>query len=523
MNPLASTQPVRRVLTLVSAIGLVVLLVACGSNNNSAPSNPVGFGNSSLSGTYVFSSSGEDGLGGFAAIAGSISANGSGGITGGTIDIVDSSFGSEPSPVAQTITSGSYAVSTDGRGRVTLKSLYGSYTFDFALASSSHGLVTEFDGNGTGSGTIDLQTALTGIGQLAGSYAFSLGGIDGNFNNFASVGSFTLDSNGNVTGGVQDFSDGGTAYSGPLTGLPATLGSGTAPGTVTLTANFGSIAFDFYPIDATHLKFIETDYNQILSGDAFSQTGASIPSGTVAFTMSGGVSAPVAVGGFMTSDGTGNFTGGVEDANNNGAVTQEQFSGAAASGGSVGGRVLVNLSGFSPSTQWVFYPSSGGLLMLESDSLNTMLGAAYAQTSQTIAASQNYAFNLSADNTSAGLEEDDIAQFTTTSSALSGVVDINDDAALSFAQSLSGTYTLDSPATGRGEATTTANGGGFVSFNFYVVNSSTVLVLETDNNQIGSGIFQFQTAPSGQVAQSHVALAHVPIRSLEKRGTLHHK
>ena len=69
MNPLASTQPVRRVLTLVSAIGLVVLLVACGSNNNSAPSNPVGFGNSSLSGTYVFSSSGEDGLGGFAAIA----------------------------------------------------------------------------------------------------------------------------------------------------------------------------------------------------------------------------------------------------------------------------------------------------------------------------------------------------------------------------------------------------------------------------------------------------------------------
>jgi hypothetical protein len=161
--------------------------------------------------------------------------------------------------------------------------------------------------------------------------------------------------------------------------------------------------------------------------------------------------------------------------------------------------------------------------MLESDSLNTMLGAAYAQTSQTIAASQNYAFNLSADNTSAGLEEDDIAQFTTTSSALSGVVDINDDAALSFAQSLSGTYTLDSPATGRGEATTTANGGGFVSFNFYVVNSSTVLVLETDNNQIGSGIFQFQTAPSGQVAQSHVALAHVPIRSLEKRGTLHHK
>jgi hypothetical protein len=523
MNPLASTQPVRRVLTLISTLALIILSVACGSNNNSAPSNPVGFTNSSLNGTYVFSSSGEDGLGGFAAIAGTLVANGTGGITGGTIDVVDSSFGSEPSPVAQTISSGSYEVSSDGRGQFTLKSPYGTYAFDFALASSSHGLVTEFDGNGTGSGTIDLQTAPTGISQLAGSYAFSLGGIDGNSNNFASVGSFTLDSNGNVTGGVQDFSDAGTAYSGPLTGLPASLGSGTAPGSITLTANFGGIVFDFYPIDATHLKFIETDYNQILSGDAFSQTGASIPSGTVAFTLSGGVSAPVAVGGLMTSDGTGNFAGGVEDANNNGAITQEQFTGAAASGGSVGGRVLVNLSGFSPSTQWVIYPSSGGLLMLESDSLNTMLGASYAQTSQTIAPSQNYAFNLSAANISAGLEEDDIAQFTTTSSALSGVVDVNDDTGLSFAQSLSGTYALDSPATGRGEATTSANGGAFVIFNFYVVDSSTVLVLETDTNQIGSGMFQFQTAPSGQVAQSHVALAHVPIRPLAKHRALRHK
>jgi hypothetical protein len=286
------------------------------------------------------------------------------------------------------------------------------------------------------------------------------------------------------------------------------LGSGTAPGSITLTTSaFGPLTFDFYPIDATHLKLVETDFlTAILAGDAFSQTGASIPTGTMVFTTSGGITSPIATGGFMTSDGAGNFTGGVEDVNNNGAVTQGAFTGAAAAGGSVGGRVLVNLTGFVPATQWVVYPSSGGLLMLETDFLNLSLGTAYAQSSQTIGATQNYGLNLGAFNTSGDFEEDDIAQFATTSTGFTGIVDINDDTALSE-ESLSGNYTVDSPATGRGEATTTAGGSTFVSFDFYVVDSSTVLLLETDSNQIGTGTFVLQSA-SGGVAQ---ATARVPI------------
>jgi hypothetical protein len=497
MNSFVCPKYARRVLMALAVVTGTFLTVGCGSGNGFTKPNPVGFSNSNLSGTYVFSSSGEDGNGAFIAVAGALVANGSGGITGGTMDVVDAGV-TPPSPVAQPITGGSYSVSSDGRGQVNLSSSVGSFSFDFVLTSSTHGLVTEFDGNATGSGTIDLQTAVPSLSQLAGSYAFSLGGIDSNSNPFATTGSFTLNSSGAVTAGVEDFNEAGVPFTNvPLTGGPATVGSGSGPGTITLTANFGPLIFDFYPIDAAHWKFIETDFTTaILAGDVFSQTGVSIPTGPMVFTMAGGVTAPIAVGGLMTSDGTGNFTAGLEDVNNNGAISGAQvpFTGTAAAGGSIGGRVIVNLSGFVPATQWVIYPSSGGLLMLETDSATLTLGAAYAQTSQTLAASQNYGLNLSAFNTSFGVEEDDIAQFNTTSTGLTGVVDINDDTVLSFDRKLTGNYTLDSPATGRGEATTTASNNSFVSFVFYVVNGSTALLLETDNNQIGAGTFELQSS-----------------------------
>ncbi len=514
MYPLASTRCARRMLMVLAAVISILFAAGCGSSGRPAPANPVGFSSSSLSGTYVFSYSGEDANGAFLAVAGALVANGSGGITGGTMDVVNQEF-TPPSPIAQAITGGSYSVGSDGRGKATLNSSVGSVTVDFVLTSSSHGLVSEFDSNATGSGTLDIQTAVPSLSQLAGPYAFSLAGIDANGYPFATAGSFTLNSSGSTTAGVQDFNDAGIPYAAQTLTGTATSGSGTGPGAIALSSTFGTLKFDFYPIDSTHLKFIETDYTTaILAGDVFSQTSASIPKGAMVFTMAGGVSAPIAVGGLMTSDGTGNFTGGLEDVNNNGAVSVAQvpFTGSAAAGGSVGGRVIVNLSGFVPATQWVIYPSSGGLLMLETDSATVTLGTAYAQTSVALAASQNYGLNLSAFNTSGGFEEDDIAQFTTTSTGFTGVVDINDDASLSPGQALSGSYTPPD-TTGRGAATTTANNSAFVSFVFYVVNSSTVLLVETDTNQIGAGTFELQNVPgSGGAAQSRISIVRPAVR-----------
>ncbi len=150
MNPHASTQCTGRLLMALAAITSILFAVGCGSSSAPPPPNQVGFSNSSLSGTYVFSSQGADLNGYPVAMAGTLVANGSGGtggITGGMIDIIDPDPNfSPPSPAAQSITGGAYSVGSDGRGEASLTSSYGTFGLDFVLTSTSHGLVAEFDG-----------------------------------------------------------------------------------------------------------------------------------------------------------------------------------------------------------------------------------------------------------------------------------------------------------------------------------------------------------------------------------------
>jgi hypothetical protein len=520
---------VRNGFVLFLALSTLSLLVGCGSSNNaSATAPPSGsYSASSLNGTYVFSTTGSDVNNAFLALAGTFVANGSGTITGGTMDIVGAEV-TLASPVAQSVT-GSYSVSVDGRGQAKLISAGNNFTLDFVLTSSSHGLVTEYDGNGTGSGTLDLQSSVTSLSQLEGSYAFSLSGIDTSGNIEASAGSFTLDGSGNITAGVQDVNDDAIPYLAlPINAItPVVQGSGTGPYSVALnTTTFGTLTFDVYPISTTHFKMIETDQLPELVGDAYSQTGATIPTGQVVFTVAGYDSAgPVAAGGVFTSDGTGNFTAGLEDLNNGGTVASAQisFSGTPTAAAGVGGRVVVTLTGFVPATQMVIYPSAGGLLMLETDSTALLSGAAFAQTSTTLAASEGYGFDLSGINTGQGFlfEEDDIAEFVTSATGFTGIVDMNDYGNLTFDQPFAGTYPIAVDSTGRGGVSTTSGSTGLFNYYFYVVNSNTYLLLEIDNNQIGVGTFETQSAPGAAAAAKSAVAMFRP--SLRPRAALHKK
>jgi len=105
---------VRNGIILLVALSTLSLLVGCGSSSPKAVPPPSGgFSNSDLSGTYVFSSSGLDVNAGFSAIAGAFVANGSGSITGGSIDIVGVNAGVA---TGQAINTSSYNVGVDGRG-----------------------------------------------------------------------------------------------------------------------------------------------------------------------------------------------------------------------------------------------------------------------------------------------------------------------------------------------------------------------------------------------------------------------
>jgi hypothetical protein len=504
---------------LVVPILLSALAVLAGcSSNSSNPATPPpsgNFSNSSFNGSYAFSAAGTGSSGALFSLAGSLEASGSGTITGGTLDLNDAGSSTPLSGVA--ITGGTYLVTSDGRGQATLNTAQGPVGLDFVLLSSSHAMVTRYDNNGTGGGSMDLQKSVTQA-QLAGSYAFNFGGIDANGNSFATVGSFTLDSSGNISSGVEDFNDAGLASTDlTLTGS-VTLGTGTAPGTAMLTATnsssatpFGALTFDVYAVDATHLKFVEKDTAALLGGDAFTQQDTALPSTStvLAYTLGGGISTPLSVGGFMTVDGVSAISSGSEDVNNNGIVpaAPQSFTGTYAVSGSVGGRTLFTLSGFSGATQLIAYPTaSAGVQLLEIDNSGLLSGVAFAQTAgATLSSSQGYGLGLTGINIgglNGSFEEDDIAEFTTTSTGFSGLIDINDEGTLSSDQNFTGTYTADSPATGRGVLTSNLMNGLY-----YAVDSSTALFLETDTNQVGSGSLLLQTPG----ARSSAAAAHMVV------------
>jgi hypothetical protein len=524
-----------------SALLSLAFLTACGSSYN-APHPPPsgGFSNSSLNGTYVFSVVGSDAVGDFQAIAGTFTADGKGNIAAsGTIDVNDPAVG--PPATGVPITGGNYSVGSDGRGGyrsgggLTLQTASATFVFDFVLSSSQGGLITEFDPNGTGSGTLDMQATVSQSNIDGQSYAFNLTGTSGvgpsicgvNFGTpvgmpLATVGAVTLDASGNVAAGVADFNN--NCNSTGLTDLPITAGSvslATAPGTATFTTSAGTFTFDVYPVTATHLKLIESDTSSIaLAGDAFTQASPTFQSGASVFTLAGfDVTAvgPFTAAGIINTDGSATVTGGNEDINDVGNPAEVTTIGGSYTA-LTGGRSVLTLTGFNNggngttgSYQFAVYPSSGGVQILEIDNAGMTGGIAYPQTATSIASSQGYGLNLSGSN--ANGEEDDIAEFTNNSGTLTGLIDYNDENAslgeqLSGDQTLSASYSPDTTVNSRGTITW---GGGQYQLITYVVDNATAVFVETDPNQVGLGSLAEQNAG----AMSNAAMRHLTVLGMK--------
>jgi hypothetical protein len=499
----------RNRLVLPVVLSTLAFLVGCGSSTNTPQPPPSGaFSNTAFNGTYTFSVSGSDANGIFM-MSGSFTACGctAGTISGGTADFYD---GAPTIAPASAIGASTYSITQDGRGTATLAlTIDGTatpVTLAFVLTSSSHGLIIRYDDNGTGSGTIDLQPAAISQTSIENTpYAFSFSG-EFNGNPLATVGAFTLNSSGFVSTGVEDFNE--NAF--PYTALPITAGFinvpvGTSPGTAQFTTSFGTLDFDVYPVDATHLKLIST--NALLVGDVFTQPSASIPQGNLVFGMGGEDTGgfEFAVGGLMASDGVSQISSGSEDINDDGLVdngtnpaTPFGFSGSFSNSG--GGRFLISLTGFAGGTNFAAYPSSGGILLLEVDTginvgtgnVGITSGTALAQASgATLAAAQGYGFNNSGEDINNDTELDEVGQFTTTSTGLSGLLDENDFTVHApFVSNVDGTYTANS--NGMGSATI---GVSLNEVFFYAADSSTAMFISVDQSQAALGVMEGQTAP----------------------------
>jgi hypothetical protein len=452
-----------RVLRYVASLGLTALAGCGGSTNLASPPPSGAFSNSNLSGTYIFSFSGYDvgyGNGSFFAVVGSLTANGSGTFTGGTVDIDDPSLGESfqsSNVLTHVPVTGTYNITADGRGSGTIAfSVNGSevqFGLDFVLASGSHGLITRFDDAGSGSGTIDPQVASVSQGTLQGSYVFGLYGVDAStVSPLSAAGSVTLDASGNVTTGIEDFNDNGNSFNLQALNLQGALVTGI-PGTAQLTSNagsFGALKFDVWPIDSTHLKLIEIDSVSYLEGDAFVSTGhTAFPSGALVYTLGGkdSTQGPFAAGGLLTSDGSGNITTGLEDVNDQGDVASApNVTGTFTSNGP---RTVLTLNGIyngafpnytlsAGNYTFAAYPFSGGVMLLEIDngagsSLGVSSGSIYIQTATSLASSQGYGLNLSGVNSNG--EADMVAEFAASGDTMNGLYDVNNSGFLVRRQS----------------------------------------------------------------------------------------
>ena len=516
-----------------------IALAGCAASFNDQAIAPVNgaFKNNNPNGTYVVAFSGTDtgnANPSYFAMTGIVTANGNGSLTGGAIDLDDPALGSALQTgyvFADVPVSGNYNITPDGRGNGSISfSINGAqvqFGLDFVLTSSTHGMITRFDNNGSGSGTIDLQQPVLSQSALQGSYSFGLEGVDSSVvDPLSAVGSFTLDGNGNVIFGVEDMNDNGNSSN--LQALPiqgtVLLGSPGAAQLRTSAPEYGTPHFDVWPIDPTHLKFIEMDSTAFLAGDAFVSTGqTAFPSGPLVFTLGGEdtTQGSFVAGGLLTSDGSSQIQSGLEDINDEGYVAQApSISGNFTSNGV---RSVLTLNGIyngditsnvvSGSYTFAAYAYSGGIMLLEIDNgagstFGISSGNIYPQSATALAGSQSYGLNLSGSNTLG--ETDWIAEFTASGNGASGLYDANNSGSLISGYSLGsgGSYTVG--PNGRGTMQFPGlqmNGASIIpalNLTFYVLDSSTAVFIETDGNQLATGAFQAQDATNSPVA----GLAH---------------
>ena len=168
-----------------------------------------------LNGSYAFEFSGY-GTNGFVAFAGTFTANGLGGITGGEMDF-NSQLGT---PLNFTNLLGSYTAGTDGRGTFTFTNttLPTAPIFAFSVDANGNGRFIEFDSSATrGSGRFELQTVTSCVVNNNGGSTYT--------GDFAFGGSgFASQSGANAPGPL--------AFAGRFTAIPPTVAA--TPGSLSL-------------------------------------------------------------------------------------------------------------------------------------------------------------------------------------------------------------------------------------------------------------------------------------------------
>ncbi len=320
------------------------------------------------------------------ASVGAVSANGSGVLSSGLLDI--NNGGTASSNLSVT---GSYtAPGTGGRGTLTLSSSFGTQTFAYYVVDATRWKLVETDASLVTAG--ESQKQVIGpftTASFARSFAFLLSGASSQ-GPLGQGGLFQLDGAGNVKNVQFDLNNNGNTQSNAsVSGTYSVTDAATGRTTMTITVNNTPLQYVLYPQTANALNVVEVDATYLTSGIALPQSGT-FSSGTfqgnyaASFTGTDLTVSPgeLDISGQLVPNG-GSAVAGTLDINDNGATS----SGAPVNGSYLGisstGRGTASLSSSAAALKtagfFLYLVDSNTALFLESDSNRVLTGTVQKQ------------------------------------------------------------------------------------------------------------------------------------------------
>src|SRR6266702_1783033 len=362
--------------------GQGVIVIASSKNNTANAANAVAtitLGNGTLYGQYAFLLSGVNGAQPFSE-AGSLTFNGKGGISGGTID----HSGSAPVAI---VTGGTYALIGDGRVTATIHTDSGDETWQITLINHAKSFAMRSDAV-VARGDLDLQDSSQFGRALAGNFTFRITGSAPSTTIPISsmVGALNIDALGNITSGVMDVNDGGVvSTSVTASGTIAATSSSSGRGTLSIASIYGSETFAYYLVDSYTAKLIEIDGLRDYAGKLAYRTSSSAVTastfqGNFGFVFTGANnSGTVGQGGTFTVNASGGVTNGTFDlATDTVSGLGNLFTGSLVVEDPSTGRSVMTMNVGSSTLQYVVYPGnlSYEFPFLEIDDNNATAGLA---------------------------------------------------------------------------------------------------------------------------------------------------
>jgi hypothetical protein len=341
-------------------------------------------------------------------------------------------------------------------------------------------------------------TAAAGATLAAGNYVFQLIGTEAAGFVYGLAGSITVDGNGNVTAGEQDYNDGHGVVSATggdkITGGTYTIGTGGI-GTLSLVTNNAALGtsgtenFSITVVNSKHVLLTQTDASGTAGGTLDFQTPSSTMAGNYSFFVAGAAdgSEQEVFGGLIEVTGAGTIHVNVDvnaDGNNN---TDGTNTGTFTAPDALGRATMA--FGGDNYVVYIIGPEVLRLIIVDSNRQDT--GSAYGQGAGSFSASSlngSFVFKLNSAGSGAASFAS-AGQFTSngTGTVTAGFAD-TDAAGTIKSNAFTGTYTMGTVVAGAGygNAVLTSPGALGGSFGVYAVDPA-LNILDPNNTAGGGG------------------------------------